>query len=197
MSASSSVGASTSPPSIAHARGRSSRLRMAAPASSATAITPSFGNGPENAAIAITGRESRGCAAPAGERIPGDPLPCDAMRLVKLVMACGLTAVLLAACGIKAKPVAGSAHVDRAPGNHAIVDDPRPRHVKCLRKHHYAVREYRTTVGKLPAIQVGTLPAGPTIVFEPTDGIAEGLQMQGNAQAAEVIGPALLYPHLA
>jgi len=118
------------------------------------------------------------------------------MRLVKLVMACGLTAVLLTACGIKAKPVAGSAHVDRAPGNHAVVDDPRPRHLKCLRRHGYKVREYRTAAGK-PAMQVGTLPAGPTIVFESTDGIAQGLQIQGDAQAAEVIGPALLYPHLA
>ena len=119
------------------------------------------------------------------------------MRLVKLVMACGLAAVLLAACGIKAKPVAGSPHVDRAPGNHAYVDDPRPHHVKCLRKHHFRVREYRTVAGRLPAIQIGTLPAGPTIVFESTDGIAQGMQIQGDAQAAEVIGPALLYPHLA
>jgi hypothetical protein len=119
------------------------------------------------------------------------------MRLVKLVMACGLAAVLLAACGIKAKPVAGSAHVDRAPGSHAYVDDPRPRHVKCLRKHGFRVREYRTVAGRLPAFQIGTLPAGPTVVFEPTDGIAEGVQMQGGAQGAEVIGPALLYPHLA
>lgn len=119
------------------------------------------------------------------------------MRLVKLVMACGLAAVLLAACGIKAKPVAGSAHVDRAPGNHAYVDDPRPRHAQCLRKKHYHIREYRTAVGDLPAIQVGTLPVGPTVVFEPTDGIAEGVQMKGQAQGAEVIGPALVYPNLA
>jgi hypothetical protein len=118
------------------------------------------------------------------------------MRLVKLVMACGLTAALLAACGIQAKPLAGSVRLDRAAGNHAKVDDPRIRHVKCLRKHHYRVSEYYTAQAR-PVIQVGRLPVGPTIVWEPTPGAAQYIQMSGQAQGAEVLGSALLYPHLA
>jgi hypothetical protein len=124
--------------------------------------------------------------------------PHASMRLIKLVMACGLTTVLLAACGIKAKPLAdGSANVLTEPGNHAQIDDPRLKHVKCLRKDGFHIHEYRTVPERLPSIQVGSLPAGPTIVFEPTPGIAQGLQIEGKAQAAEVIGAALVYPHLA
>lgn len=119
------------------------------------------------------------------------------MRLVKLVIACGLTAALLAACGIAAKPIAGIPHISNAPGNHARVDDPRSKHVKCLKQHHYRVREYLTAGQRLPAIQVGTLPAGPTIVYESTPGIAQGAQIKGQAQAAEVIGSSLLYPNAA
>jgi hypothetical protein len=117
------------------------------------------------------------------------------MRLAKLVLACGLTGVLVAACGIKAKPLAGTAHIDKAPGNHAAVDDPRLRHARCLRKDKFRIHEYRTAGANLPAIQVGYLPVGPTIVFEPTPGIAQGLQIQGKVQAAEVIGSELLYPN--
>lgn len=119
------------------------------------------------------------------------------MRLVKLVIACGLTAALLAACGITAKPIAGIQHISRAPGNHARVDDPRSKHIKCLKQHHYRVRKYLTAGQRLPAIQVGTLPVGPTIVYESTPGIAQGAQIKGQAQAAEVIGSSLLYPNAA
>jgi hypothetical protein len=44
-------------------------------------------------------------------------------------------------------------------------------------------------------LQVGQLSSGPTIVFEPTAGIAEGRQIEGKALGAEVIGAALLYPN--
>ena len=47
----------------------------------------------------------------------------------------------------------------------------------------------------LPAIQVGSLPTGPTIIFYATPGIAQGLQITGQEQGAEVIGSALLYPN--
>jgi hypothetical protein len=120
------------------------------------------------------------------------------MRFAKLVTACLLTAGLLGACGITAKPIAGTAHVDSAAGSHAKVDDARARHVTCLRKHHLRVTEYRTPPpGRLPVIQVGTPPSGPTIVFYSTPGAAQYQQIEGNAQAAEVIGAALLYPNLA
>ena len=114
----------------------------------------------------------------------------------KLATACGLVAVALAGCGIKAKPLAGTVHLDRARGNHALLDDPRTKHVKCLRADRLPVRLYRAS-GARPAIQVGTASTGPTIVFEPTPGIAQGVQIQGDAQGAEVIGSALVYPNLA
>lgn len=44
-------------------------------------------------------------------------------------------------------------------------------------------------------MQVGQLPSGPTIVFMPSADIAEGQQIEGKAQGAEVIGAALLYPN--
>jgi hypothetical protein len=118
-----------------------------------------------------------------------------AMRFVKLALAGAACALLCCACGIQAKPLAGTPHIDRAPGNHAHLDDPRVVHARCLRQHGLEVHEYRTRNGRLPAIQVGSLPTGPTIVFEPTPGIAQGLQIEGKAQAAEVIGAALLYPN--
>jgi hypothetical protein len=115
------------------------------------------------------------------------------VRCVRLVMICGLTA-MLGGCGIKAKPIAGTAHIDEAPGSHATVDDPRVVHASCLRQHGLAIREYRTS-SNLPAIQVGSPPDGPTIVFEATPGIAQGLQIHGQDQGAEVIGAALLFPN--
>ena len=44
-------------------------------------------------------------------------------------------------------------------------------------------------------LQVGAAPAGPTVVFTPTAGAAQAQQIDGNAQGAEVIGPALMYPN--
>ena len=118
------------------------------------------------------------------------------MSLAKLSLACGLTALVLSACGIAAKPLAGTAHLNTARGNHAQVDDPRTKHLPCLRSHDLPLRLYRTQTGARPAIQVGTLPDGPTIVFEPTPGDAQGMQITGQAPAAEVIGSALVYPNL-
>jgi hypothetical protein len=115
-------------------------------------------------------------------------------KSVPAVVACGLVAVSVSACGITAKPLAGTPQLDRASGNHAQVDDPRVKHAKCLKADGFPIREYRAS-GGLPAIQIGTLPVGPTVLFEPTPGIAQGVQITGNAQGAEVIGSALLYPN--
>ncbi len=117
------------------------------------------------------------------------------MSSAKLAVACGLAAVALSACGIAAKPVAGTIAPGATSAGRARVDDPRTtktNYLKCLRQDHLQVTE----VGK-DGLQVGSLPAGPTIVFEPTPGITEGLQIQGVAQArgAEVISSELLYPH--
>jgi hypothetical protein len=47
------------------------------------------------------------------------------------------------------------------------------------------------------AMQIGTRPYGPTVYFEPTPGAAQEMQIDGQAQGAEVIGSALLYPNQA
>lgn len=109
---------------------------------------------------------------------------------------CVATALSLAACGIAAKPEAGTAHVDLARGSHARVDDPRTKHVDCLLADRLPIRLYRAS-GNRPAIQVGSAPSGPTIVFEPTPGAAQGAQITGQVQGAEVIGSALVYPNAA
>jgi hypothetical protein len=77
------------------------------------------------------------------------------------------------------------------------VDDPRNVHLPCLRGAGLPIHEYATGAQRLPTIQVGTLPTGPTIIFYPTPGIAQGLQLMGEEQGAEVIGSALLYPNQA
>jgi hypothetical protein len=118
------------------------------------------------------------------------------MSKTKLVLACGLMALLIGACGIQKKPIAGTAHVNKAPGSHTKWDDPRKGREKCLRKHHIRGRYYFAAGGD-PAIQVGTAPTGPTIIFEPTPAFAEGLQIEGKTQAAEIIGAAVIYPNQA
>ncbi len=122
------------------------------------------------------------------------------MSFAKLAVACGLIAVtlVLSACGIQAKPVAGTAHPSRYPGSHSYVNDPRKPYLGCLRDAGFKLTKFdygRTQ--KLRSIQVNSAPAGPTIVFEPTPGIAEGDQMKGEEEGAEVIGSALIYPHRA
>jgi hypothetical protein len=118
------------------------------------------------------------------------------MSKTKLVLACGLMAVLLSACGIQKKPLAGTPHVNKAPGSHAKFNDPRKGREECLREHHLKGRYYDAS-GRRPAIQVGHLPSGPTVIFEPTPAFAEGLQIEGEVQGAEVIGAALVYPNQA
>jgi hypothetical protein len=130
--------------------------------------------------------------------------PACHMSAVKVAVACGLVALLVSACGIAPKPEAGAPllrklartdHLRTLPGFHGLRDDPLVTHVRCLRQAKIRFHEYRTKQHDLPAIQVGTLPQGPTIIFYPTPGIAEGLQIMGEEQGAEVIGSALLYPN--
>jgi hypothetical protein len=118
------------------------------------------------------------------------------MSLAKVAAVCGLMALALSACGIQAKPLAGTANLKKAPGYFGKVDDPRKVHLPCLRADHVPFHKY-TAPGNLPAIQIGKLPTGPTIVFYPTPGIAQGQQITGKDQGAEVIGSALLYPNQA
>jgi hypothetical protein len=60
----------------------------------------------------------------------------------------------------------------------------------CLLSHHLPARRVGST-----GIQIGPLPAGPTVQFQPSNGAAETRQVDGKAQGAEVIGNALVYPN--
>ena len=128
------------------------------------------------------------------------------MSFAKLAAACGLIAVALvvSACGIQAKSVAGSTlHPNRNPANHSYVNDPRKPYLGCLRNQKIGNQKFKVTKfvtpapAKLRSIQINSVPTGPTIEFEPTPGIAEGVQMMGQEESAEVIGSALIYPHRA
>lgn len=119
------------------------------------------------------------------------------MSPAKVAVACGLMALLISACGIPPKPVAGTPHLRKQPGTYARLDDPRVKHVACLRRAKIHFHQYYTAKNHLPAIQVGSSPSGPTIIFYPTPGIAQGLQIMDQEQGAEVIGSELLYPNKA
>lgn len=121
------------------------------------------------------------------------------MSSAKLLAASGLTALLISACGTSAKPVAGSIPASK-PDGRGKVDDPRidnPNHVKCLKQDGFQVKKIR--LSGLPSLQIGNSPSGPTVMYEPTAGAAEGAVMQGLswAQSAEVIGSALVFPNQA
>jgi hypothetical protein len=118
-------------------------------------------------------------------------------RVAQLAVTVGLMAVLLSACGISAKPQAGTASLSRSHDFYGVVDEPWTLPAQCLEGAHLQFHEYLTPQQKLPAIQIGSPPAGPTIVFEPTPGAAQVVQIQGDAQGAEAIGAALLYPNQA
>jgi hypothetical protein len=116
------------------------------------------------------------------------------MRIATFAAAALAVALALSACGSTTKYVAGSpqatAQVKKG------LNDPRPKHIACLRAAHVTdIREYST--GGLPAFQVGTRPSGPTVIFYATPGIAQGNQIQGENQGAEAIGSADVYPNLA
>lgn len=112
------------------------------------------------------------------------------MPRVKLLAACGLAGLALTACGNSSKPEAGSASIKPVPVvGRGRIDDPLAKHLACLEAQHIdAVRVGGTN------IQIGPGNTGPLIVFTPTPGQAQGDQISGQAQAAEIIGAALLYP---
>jgi hypothetical protein len=122
------------------------------------------------------------------------------MSLAKLAVASGLIAVALfvSACGIQASPVAGTKHLNRAAGDHTYVNDPRTPFLRCLKHTGMTVTKFDSgPEKKLRSIQLNSKPDGPTVVFEPTPGIAEGDQMEGEVTGAEVLGSALIYPNRA
>jgi hypothetical protein len=112
------------------------------------------------------------------------------MSAAKLALVAGLVAIALSACGATTKPEAGT--LKAASVTRKGVDDARATHVKCLQSEHIPVTEFSRTW-----LQIGTKPSGPTVHFEFTPGAAQAQQIDGQAQSAEVIGAALLYPNQA
>jgi hypothetical protein len=109
------------------------------------------------------------------------------MPCAKLAAAATLAALSLAACGSTAKPVAGTPAADAKARKQ--VDDPRAKHVACLRGAKIPVVEVGQT-----ELDVGTPPTQAKIVYTASPGSAQQAQIGGGAPGAEVIGSALLYP---
>jgi hypothetical protein len=109
------------------------------------------------------------------------------MPSAKLAPACALVVMSLAACGTTAKPEAGTLRADAKARKQ--IDDPRIKHIKCLRAAKIPV----VAIGQTE-LTVGTPPAEAKVVFTPTPGSAQQSQIGGLSPGAEVIGSALLYP---
>ena len=114
------------------------------------------------------------------------------MRRAALWPALALAALAAAGCGtVGVQPTTPSGAAKLA--SRGKLDDPATNmhnHLGCLRGAHLPVQ-----VVSPIKLQVGPLPAGPTIVFMPSPAVAQAAQIQGRAQAAEVIGSALVYPN--
>ena len=111
----------------------------------------------------------------------------------RVFTAVAFAALALTGCGaVNVQPTtpAGSSTL----ASRGRVDSPEKmrNHLECLRDAHLSVRIVSPT-----RLQVGPAPAGPTIVFAATAGSAQAYQIDGSAQAAEVIGSALVYPNQA
>jgi hypothetical protein len=111
------------------------------------------------------------------------------MSSAKVAVLCASLAALVAGCGNSAKPLAGHIAQTATSEGHARIDDPRARHLPCLRAHKLAIMKVGQTW-----LQIGVAPAGPRVDFAPTPGAAQEQQIEGQVQGAEVIGSALLYP---
>jgi hypothetical protein len=108
-------------------------------------------------------------------------------------LAPAVAVVALAGCGgaVKVQPTTPKGSTKLA--SRGVVDSPLTsmhNHLGCLRADHLPVQ-----VVSPIKLQIGTWPSGPTVVFTATDGISQGYQIDGQAQGAEVIGTALLYPN--
>ena len=106
---------------------------------------------------------------------------------------CALAALALAACGSAIKPVAGSGATRTLAGGlppgRGVVDDPRTKSAPCLQATKLAIVRVGAT-----GLLVGTGGDQAKVVFVPTPGGAQHVQISGGTQGAEVIGNALLYP---
>ncbi len=106
-------------------------------------------------------------------------------------MALGLIAILLGGCGSAAKQPAGAVLAGSPRPSRGVIDDPRDSHLSCLKDAGLDAQK----VG-LTGLQFSP-PRGAAVDFLPTPGAAQQAAISGQAQAAEVIGAALVYPNSA
>lgn len=114
------------------------------------------------------------------------------MRPKRALTAIAFAALALAGCGaVKVQPTtpAGSSKLASRGHLDSPLTDMR-NHLACLRDAHLSVQVVGPT-----RLQVAPAAGGPLIVFTPTPGSAQGDQIAGRAQGAEVIGTALVYPN--
>jgi hypothetical protein len=104
-----------------------------------------------------------------------------------------LAALGLAGCGgainLQPSSPAGSSTLT----SRGRIDNPATdtdNHLACLQGAHLPVQVVSPT-----KLQIGPAPAGPTIVFTASIAAAQGRQIDGESQGAEVIGSALVYPN--
>jgi hypothetical protein len=104
-----------------------------------------------------------------------------------------LAALILGGCGgavnVQPSAPAGSSKL----ASRGRIDNPATatdNHLSCLHAAHLPVQVISPT-----RLQIGALPAGPTIVFTPSPAVAQSEQIKGIAQPAEVIGSAQVFPH--
>jgi len=106
-----------------------------------------------------------------------------------------LAALALAGCGgaVRIQPAtpAGSSKLASRGRIDSPLTDMR-NHLQCLRDAHLPVQVVSPT-----KLMIGGSPSGATVLFRATPGAAQADQIEGNAQDAEVIGTALVYPHQA
>jgi hypothetical protein len=121
------------------------------------------------------------------------------MSLVKVTVVCGLAALLISACGITAKPEAGSspAQLKKSGDYYGRVDNPALYQVRCLKTDKLKFRLHYTLKGHFPVIQIGKVMDGPKMIVYPTGGIVQGLAILGDEQGAEIINQVALYPNQA
>jgi hypothetical protein len=116
------------------------------------------------------------------------------IRLPITAVFCALCASIITACGVAPKPVAGSAQATAISRKEEF--SARTQHVKCLKQKGLKSIHVFTT-RRHPSFYVGAKGEGPTVIFLETPGAAQNEQLTGQAQGAEVIGSALLYPNRA
>jgi hypothetical protein len=116
------------------------------------------------------------------------------MRIATFAAAALAVVLALSACGSTTKFVAGTPQA--AAQAKKGFNDPRTKHIKCLRADH-VTDIHELTIDGLPSFQVGTKPSGPTVEFLATPGMSQGTQIAGAQQGAERIGSAMLFPNQA